>query len=57
MLRRAFAGNPNPEIASHLGEVLWVRGDKEEAKQIWQSSLKTNPDNAQLQAVMKKFAP
>lgn len=55
MLRRAFAGNPDPEIASHLGEVLWVRGDREEARKIWQDSLKTHPDSALLQAAIKKF--
>ncbi len=57
LLRRAFAGVPDPEIASHLGEVLWVRGDKQEARKIWQDSLKANPENAQLQAVIKKFLP
>lgn len=57
MLRRAFEGNPDPEIAAHLGEVLWVRGDKDEAKKIWQSSLKANPGNAPLQAAIKKFDP
>ncbi|MDP1941533.1 MAG: tetratricopeptide repeat protein [Gallionella sp.] len=57
MLKRAFAGNPDPEIAAHLGEVLWVRGDKEQATKLWQDSLKDNPDNAPLQAVMKRFLP
>ena len=57
MLRRAYAGNANPEIAAHLGEVLWVRGDKDEAKKIWQDSLKENSGNEQLQAVIKKFGP
>jgi len=57
MLRRAFAGNPDPEIAAHLGEVLWVRGDKPEAKKIWQDSLKANPGNVPLQTVIKKFDP
>jgi tetratricopeptide (TPR) repeat protein len=57
LLRRAFAGNPDPEIASHLGEVLWVRGDKVEATRIWQSSLKEHPDNEPLQAVIKRFIP
>ncbi len=57
MLKRAFAGNPDPEIAAHLGEVLWMRGDKQEAKKIWQDSLKANPDNAPLQAAIKKFDP
>ena len=57
MLRRALAGNPDPEVAAHLGEVLWVRGDKDEAKKIWQDSLKDNPDSEPLQAVIKKFMP
>ena len=57
MLRRAFKGNPDPEIAAHLGEVLWVRGDKEQATRLWQDSLKANPDNVPLQAVMKRFLP
>lgn len=56
-LRRAFAGNPDPEIASHLGEVLWVHGDKEEAKKIWQDSLKDNPKHPLLEAVIQKFNP
>ena len=57
MLRRAYAGNANPEIAAHLGEVLWMRGDKAEAKKIWQDSLKENSGNQELQAVIKKFDP
>ena len=57
MLRRSFAGSPDPEIAAHLGEVLWMRGDKAEARKIWQDSLKDNPDNVKLQAAIKKFMP
>lgn len=57
MLRRAFAGNPDPEIAAHLGEVLWIRGDKAEATKIWQDSLKANQGNPQLEAVMKRYLP
>ena len=57
LLRRAFAGNPDPEVAAHLGEVLWVHGDKEEARKIWQDSLRANPGNTPLQAVIKKFIP
>lgn len=57
LLRRAFAGNPDPEIASHLGEVLWARGDKDEANQLLQSSLKEHPGNEQLLSVIKKITP
>ena len=57
MLRKAYAGNADPEIAAHLGEVLWIRGDKAEAAKIWQDRLKTHPDNGPLQAVMKRYLP
>jgi len=57
MLQRAYTSNPDPEIAAHLGEALWVRGDKDAATQVWRDSLKANPDNAPLQAVMKRFLP
>ncbi|MBI2287185.1 MAG: tetratricopeptide repeat protein [Nitrosomonadales bacterium] len=57
LLRRAFAGNPDPEVAAHLGEVLWVHGDKEEARKIWQDSLRANPGNTLLQAIIRKFIP
>ena len=56
-LRRAYTANPDPEIAAHLGEVLWVRGDKEEAKKVWQQAFLAHSDNAVLAAVMKKFLP
>ena len=57
MLRRAFAGSPDPEIAAHLGEVLWQHGDKTEARKIWLDSLNDHPDSPELQAVIKKFMP
>jgi hypothetical protein len=47
--------NPDPEIAAHLGEVLWVQGMKDEAKEIWQTALKNHPGNEALIGVMKKF--
>jgi tetratricopeptide (TPR) repeat protein len=56
-MRRAYAAMPDPEIAAHMGEVLWQQGAREEAKNIWQDSLKKNPDNAVLKAIIKKFLP
>ena len=56
-LRRAYTSNPDPEIAAHLGEVLWKQGDKDGARKIWADSAKTNPDNEALKAVMKRFIP
>ena len=40
--------NPNrvdQEIAAHLGEVLWVIGNKAEAQQVWDAALEHQPDN------------
>ena len=33
-LKRAYQSRPDPEIAAHLGEVLWVSGQHEEARRI-----------------------
>jgi tetratricopeptide (TPR) repeat protein len=56
-LRRAYNVNQDPEIAAHLGEVLWVQGAKEQAKKVWGDALKSHPDNTALQDAMKKFIP
>ncbi|MBC7944659.1 MAG: tetratricopeptide repeat protein [Burkholderiales bacterium] len=55
-LRRAYESRPDPEIAAHLGEVLWAQGKKDEAENIWRENLKENPENETLQAVLKRFA-
>lgn len=54
-LRRAFAANPDPEIAAHLGEVLWIKGERKQAESVWRDSAKDHPDSAVLQAVMRRF--
>jgi tetratricopeptide (TPR) repeat protein len=56
-LRRAFLSNPDPEIAAHLGEVLWKHGERDEARKVWNDSVKENPDNEALKAVIKRFQP
>ena len=56
-LHRAYTANPDPEIAAHLGEVLWVHGEKEQAKKVWDDALKSHSDNAVLQEAIKKFIP
>ena len=56
-LHRAYNANPDPEIAAHLGEVLWVQGVKEQAKKVWDDALKSHPDNTVLQSTIKKFIP
>jgi Flp pilus assembly protein TadD len=54
-LRRAYDGRPDAEIGAHLGEVLWVMGDRTEANRVWQESLKSAPDNETLQKTIKRL--
>jgi len=55
-LRKAYEIQADPEIAAHLGEVLWKQGLQEEAKKIWASALKAFPENDVLMATAKKFS-
>ena len=56
-LRRAWVGRPDGEIGAHLGEVLWVQGERDEARRVWQEALQVSPDNETLQKTLKRFGP
>jgi tetratricopeptide (TPR) repeat protein len=55
-LRRALAERPDPEIAAHLGEVLWAKGERDHAQEVWQSQLKETPDNPVLLDTVHRLA-
>jgi Flp pilus assembly protein TadD len=55
-LRRAMAERPDAEIAAHLGEVLWAKGERTAAQEVWQSQLKSTPDNTLLQDTVRRLA-
>ena len=54
-LRQAFGQLPDAEVAAHLGEVLWVQGEKEEARQVWREALARQPDNQYLIKTMQRL--
>jgi tetratricopeptide (TPR) repeat protein len=54
-LQRAYTQRPDPEIAAHLGEVLWVKGRSADAEKVWRDSAQEHPDNELLQQTMKRF--
>ena len=56
-LRRAYDGRPDAEIGAHLGEVLWMLGERAEADRIWRESLQAAPDNETLQKTIKRLRP
>ena len=55
-LNQAYGIRPDPEIAAHLGEVLWALGRKDEARQTWDKARKEHPDNEALAETIKRFA-
>lgn len=54
-LRRAIAVFPDHEVASHLGEVLWMMGRRDEAMQVWQKALQERPDSELIKATMERL--
>jgi tetratricopeptide (TPR) repeat protein len=54
-LRRAFDEHPDPEIAAHLGEVLWVSGRNKEARNIWHKALLDDPESEYLLEIKSRF--
>ncbi len=55
-LERAYAMRDDPEIAAHLGEVLWSMERKDEARKLLRAAQKKHPDNEPLADAVKKFA-
>jgi len=51
-LRRALELFQNDEVAAHLGEVLWVTGQEEEALRVWEEALELAPDSEILKDVI-----
>ncbi|MCU7828984.1 MAG: tetratricopeptide repeat protein [Candidatus Thiodiazotropha sp. (ex Myrtea sp. 'scaly one' KF741663)] len=54
-LQKAATLSPDAEIASHLGEVLWQLGEREQAKAIWKSANDREPKNRFIKPVMQRL--
>ncbi len=54
-LRKAFELDDNPEIGAHLGEVLWLRGSHEEAREVWQHAAAQDPEHSVLTHTLERF--
>ncbi|WP_294252955.1 tetratricopeptide repeat protein [Propionivibrio sp.] len=56
-LEQAYARRDDPEVAAHMGEVLWKLGRIDEAQRTMREALKKHPANEALATAIKKFAP
>ncbi|WP_347332091.1 tetratricopeptide repeat protein [Marinimicrobium locisalis] len=54
-LEDAMAAYPDQEIAAHLGEVLWVLGERERAREVWREGLENDPDSKLIPATKKRL--
>jgi tetratricopeptide (TPR) repeat protein len=54
-LRRAYASRPDTEIAAHLGEVLWVSGERDEARRVWREGRSRDADNEVLRETLARL--
>ncbi len=54
-LQKAYTKQTDPEIAAHLGEVLWQKGKRDEAIKTWEEALQTHPNNEVLLNTSKRF--
>ncbi len=54
-LELAFELFPDHEVAAHLGEVLWVLGNRETAREIWQDALEVQPESEFILNTMERL--
>lgn len=55
LLRRAYHSRPDPEIAAHLGEVLWVSGQRDEARKVWREGRSRDSSNDVLRETLARL--
>lgn len=54
-LRRAYELRADPEIGTHLGEVLWALNKKDEARKIWREAQAKDPQNTLLKDTLTRL--
>ncbi len=55
LLREALQRFPDHEVAAHLGEVLWAKGEQREARKVWGKALEQQPDSPVLRSTLKRL--
>ena len=55
LLRRAYELRPDAEIAAHLGEVLWAKGRRDDAREVWREATLKDPKNGTLKGTLARL--
>ena len=56
-LRQALELMYDAEIAAHLGEVLWMKGEHDRARHVWQKALERDPEHLILLETVNRLDP
>ena len=56
-LEKARKLRNDPEVAAHLGEVLWMLGRRDDAREIWNTALESHPKDTRILEAIKRLAP
>ncbi len=54
-LQRAWESLPDPEVAAHLGEVLWSLGEEQKAYSVWRDGLRQDPEHSVLRETLERL--
>lgn len=54
-IQLSYDKTPAPEIAAHLGEVLWQMGRSHKAIEVWSEALKKDPNNPYIRSTLLRF--
>jgi Flp pilus assembly protein TadD len=54
-LRKAYQLRNDPEIAVHLGEVLWKKGQRDDARKLWREAHAKDPKNDALKSTLVRL--
>jgi len=54
-LKQAWESYPDPEVAAHYGEALWMAGEEEQARIVWQEGLEQDPDHEILRETIQRL--
>lgn len=55
-LEKARAQRNDPEVAAHLGEVLWVLGRRDDARAVWDAALERHPEDRKILDAIQRLS-
>ena len=55
LLQQSYAARPHAEVATHLGEVLWALGQRDEAMRYWREAQRRERDNTALRETLQRL--